>query len=232
MEESDFGRTDIKLRDIEAEVDIASAEEILHEKGVSNLGKKLDLYLDRVCDKIQHLPEEGDWFSWRAENSVYRIYITEILLQRTHGSSVEKIYDDFFEQFSSPSKLFHASEGEIREEIRPLGFQKRRSKCLKSVGDMFSENGFEVPEDREKLQQPWRVGEYAAKATLLFGFDNSVELVDSNIASAAENLLDYPHKSAPHKDDDFRDLMSALTPSSPELARSFYFALIDFEFTK
>ena len=96
---------------------------------------------------------------------------------------------------------------------------------------MLAENDFEVPRDSDKLMKPWRVGRYAANATLLFGFDRSVELVDSNIASTAEKMLDYPQSSAPHRDQDFRDLMSALTPRSADVARAFYFALIDFDFS-
>jgi adenine-specific DNA glycosylase len=232
MKDVDFGKTSVESGDLEEEVDLDRAEKILSEKDISEPVQKLERFLDQICDRIQQLPEEGERFLWRAENSVYRIYITEILLQRTHGSSVENIYHDFFERFEKPSELYRSKESDIREEIRPLGFQNRRAKCLKSVAEMLKENNFEVSEDEEKLQNPWRVGEYAAKATMLFGFGHSVELIDSNIASAAENILDYPHTTAPHKDQDFRALMSTLTPSSPETARSFYFALIDFEFAK
>lgn len=232
MEEVNFGKTNIELKDLKQGVDLKRASKILSKKGISDPNQKLDLYLDKICGKIQRLPEEGKRFSWRAENSVYRIYITEILLQRTHGTSVEKIYHEFFDRFSDPSELYNAEESEIREEVKSLGFQNRRVRCLKSTGEMLRNNGFEVPEDEEKLKEPWRVGEYAAKATLLFGFGRSVELVDSNIASAAENLLEYPHTSAPHKDEELRALMFALTPSSPDIARAFYFALIDFKFTE
>lgn len=230
MKDVDFGKTSVESGDLEEEVDLDRAEKILSEKDISEPVQKLERFLDQICDRIQQLPEEGERFPWRAENSVYRIYITEILLQRTHGSSVENIYYDFFERFEKPSELYLSKESDIREEIRPLGFQNRRTTCLKSVGEMFKENSFKVPKDEEKLQKPWRVGQYASKATMLFGFDHSVELIDSNIASAAENILEYPHTSAPHKDQEFRALMSALTPSSSEIARAFYFALIDFEF--
>lgn len=230
MKDVNFGKTSVESGDLEEEVDLDRAEKILSEKDISEPVQKLERFLDQICDRIQQLPEEGERFPWRAEDSVYRIYVTEILLQRTHGSSVENIYYDFFERFEKPSELYRSKESDIREEIRPLGFQNRRTRCLKSVGEMFKENSFEVPEDEEKLQKPWRVGRYAGKATMLFGFDHSVELIDSNIASAAENILEYPHTSAPHKDQDFRALMLALTPSSPEMARAFYFALIDFGF--
>jgi A/G-specific adenine glycosylase len=232
MKNVDFGSTNVELVDFEEEMDLDKANKILDKKNIRNSNQRLETFLNQVSDKIQQLPEKGKRFPWRGENSVYKIYITEILLQRTHGSSVEKIYYDFFEHFEKPSDLYRAEESDIREEITPLGFQNRRTKCLKSVGEMLDQNNFEVPENIEKLQKPWRVGKYVAKATMLFGFDHSVELVDSNIASAAENILNYPHKSAPHKDQDFRALMSALTPSSPEISRAFYFALIDFKFTE
>jgi|APHM01.1.fsa_nt_gi A/G-specific DNA glycosylase len=227
---ANFGKTDISVRDLRIETDSSRAIDILSEKGVSNPGQKLELYLTDLCNKVQRLPDEGCDFPWRSEESIYRIYITEILLQRTHGTSVQKVYSDFFESFSTPSELYNAEEGKIKNKIESLGFQNKRAKCLNATGDMLMDNGYKVPKDRKKLEEPWRVGKYVANATLLFGFGQSVELVDSNIASAAESLLKYPHESAPHEDDEFRALMAALTPSSPRIARAFYFALIDFEF--
>lgn len=231
MNEVRFGRTDLDLDELREEVDFKDAADILSSKKIEDPEGKIDRYLNRIHHKIQKLPSEGDRFPWRAENSPYRIYITEILLQRTHGAAVESIYDDFFRRFDSPSELWRAERNELRNEVESLGFQNRRPRCLKSVAEKLKENNFEIPEDRNELMEPWRVGSYAANATLLFGFDNSVELVDSNIASAAENMLNYPHSSAPHRDEDFRDLMRALNPASSDVARAFYFALIDFDFS-
>lgn len=227
---ADFGKTDINREELEEQIERDKALSILEDQDIGKPEKRLDEYIEEMVEKIRLLPKEGRHFPWRSTESLWKIYISEILLQRTHGQSVSNIYDEFFEKFSDPRKLYEAEEKEIKEQIDSLGFQNKRTRTLVEVGEMLEEHSFVVPQDAEELAQPWRVGRYAANATLLFGFGHSVELVDSNIAAAAESILNYPLPPAPHKDKDFRDLMKALTPSNAEIARAFYFALIDFDF--
>jgi len=101
---------------------------------------------------------------------------------------------------------------------------------LKSTGKILRNNSFEAPRSKDKLAKPWRVGAYVSNATILFGFGESIELIDSNIASASKSLIGYPNSESPHRDESFRNLMVAMTPSNPKMARAFYFALIDFDF--
>ena len=227
---TDFGKTNVTSKEIRSQIDIDKAISILQDCQVDKPEKKVEDYTEQITEKINLLPEKGRQFPWRSTESLWRIYISEILLQRTHGKSVANIYDNFFEKFSNPRKIYAAEEKEIKKEVNSLGFQNKRTRTLIEVGEMLAENNFHVPKNSKELSKPWRVGKYAANATLLFGFNCSVELVDSNVAAAAENILDYPLSTAPHKDEEFRELMKSLTPSDPETARAFYFAFIDFDF--
>ena len=227
----DFGKTNITAEDLRGLADTEEAEKILRDQKIPNSGEKLERYFDQVAEHVRRLPREGKRFPWRATESVYKIYITEILLQRTHGTSVAGVYRDFFTRFNEPVDLYRANEQEIKTEIASLGFQNRRTRSLVEAGNMLAENDFSVPRKREKLIKPWRVGKYAANATVLFGFNKPIELVDANVASAGKNILDYPLNEPAHRDKKFRRLMKSLTPSDPRIARSFYFALIDFDFS-
>lgn len=226
---TDFGKTDITSKELRAQIDTDKAISILQDQQVDDSKKKIEDYIEQITGKINLLPKEGRQFPWRSTDSVWKIYASEILLQRTHGQSVANIYDEFFEKFSDPGRLHKAEKKEIKEQVNSLGFQNKRTKTLVEVGEMLKEHNFKVPQDAEKLANPWRVGKYAANATLLFGFGQSVELIDSNVATAAEASLNYPLPTAPHKDKDFRELMNALTPSESKIARAFYFALIDLD---
>ncbi len=227
--EKPFGKNDVTSEELRSEVEEQKVIQHLKDKGIEEPDRMLESYLVRISEGVSLLESKGRRYPWRSTSSLYRIYITEILLQRTRGESVNKIYSDFFQTFNKPEELYRAEEREIRDEVKSLGFVNKRVKTLQSASEMLKENGFEVPEEREMLIRPWRVGPYVANATLLFGFDKSIELIDTNIAQTVEELLDYPLPRVPHKDPEFRNFMRLLTPNSPAVARPYYLAMIDFE---
>lgn len=224
-----FAKNDVTSKELGDEVEQQKVLQHLNDKDIEEPRMLLENYLRRISEGMSLLDSSGRRYPWRSTSSLYRIYITEILLQRTRGESVNKIYSDFFQAFNKPKELYSAEEMEIRDKIESLGFVNIRVKTLQSVSEMLKENGFEVPKEKEILMRPWRVGPYVANATLLFGFDKSIELIDTNIAQTVEELLKYPLPGAPHKDLEFRSFMRLLTPNSPAVARPYYLAMIDFE---
>ena len=230
--EKPFGNNHVKPRELQEETNFREAEKHLSRLGKSDSRELLKEYFDIISGSMALLDSKGKHHPWRTTNSVYRVFISEVLLQRTRGESVRQIYDDFFEEFPSPEKLYRADERNLRRRINSLGFGNKRTKTIQSAAKMLEKNDFKVPEDREKLMQPWRVGPYVANATLLFGFDKSVELIDTNTVETVGNLLDYPLPRVPHKNEDFRNFMRLLTPKSSDIARPYYLAMIDFNLEK
>jgi len=223
-----FGNTDVKRDTIAGQIDRDQVILQLERGDVENAQARLDSFLSVLPRLFDWLETYGRDFPWRYTDDPWRVYISEILLQRTRGAAVEDIYNGFFERYPTPEALNKASKDDVKTLINPLGFGNQRTRTLKEVAELLvSDHNGSIPESVEELKKPWRVGDYSARATLLFAFHNPEPLVDANIARIIGRYFDYQMPKQPHKDTDVYALMEALTTSDPEIARAFYLSLID-----
>ena len=223
-----FGRTRITASEYEELVEIARAEELLAVNGVDNPTERLERFVSVCPEMLQWLETHGRHFPWRNIVNPWRVYATEILLQRTRAPAVEELYEAFFEQFPTPEKLYEGDEETLRNLVRSLGFVNHRTRSLSEAAEMcVEEYGGDVPESLEALKQPWRVGNYSARACLVFAFGHAQPLVDTNFARVIGRVFDYEMPSQPHKSDTVYDLLDALVPNEPSVARAFNLAILD-----
>ena len=223
-----FGETNATAEEISPYVDFNIASRELEARGVTDGKASVDAYLQLVPDLLTWLEENGRDYPWRRTTDPWKVYVTEILLQRTRSDAVADIWDKFFNQFSSPEVLLNASEVEVREIVHPLGFENHRVRTLREAAHLCAvEYDGEVPDDIDALQRPWRVGPYTARATLLFAFQEPLPLVDTNTARIISRIFDYPLPRQPYKSERVYILLGALTPDQPALARAFNLALLD-----
>ncbi|ACV46582.1 MULTISPECIES: base excision DNA repair protein [Halomicrobium] len=223
-----FGKTEVSAEEIDSLVDRDLAVEHAKTGNVNQPEERIQEFIETVPELLSWLEANGRVYLWRETTDPWKVYLAEILLQRTRGNAVEKIYDDVLRQFPDPETLVEATEGEIEDVVRSLGFVNHRTRTLTEVGEIFTEDfGGEVPGSLDKLKRPWRVGDYSARATQLFAREQPMALVDSNFARVIGRVLGYEMPSQPHKSDDVYALMEALTPDDPDLARSFNLAILD-----
>lgn len=223
-----FGETNATAEEISSYVDFDIASRELEARGVTDGKAAVDAYLQLVPDLLTWLGENGRDYPWRKTTDPWRVYVTEILLQRTRSDAVADIWEELFNQFSSPEVLLDASEVDVREIVHPLGFVNHRVRTLREAAHLCAvEYDGEVPDDIDALQRPWRVGPYTARATLMFAFHEPLPLVDTNTVRIVSRIFDYPLPRQPHKSERVYRLMSALTPEEAALARSFNLALLD-----
>jgi A/G-specific adenine glycosylase len=228
MPDLPFGKTDLTSQALVKQIDYPEATTQLAHGGVIDPSNQLDSFLSDLPDLLDRLETTGRQFPWRFTDDPWRVYVSEILLQRTRANAVESIYDEFFNKYPNPAALNRASEAQLRETIDSLGFGNQRTRTLFEVAELTTqEYDGRVPRSVEALKKPWRVGDYSARATLLFAFHESKALVDANIARIIGRYFDYEMPRQPHKDSDVYTLMHSLTPAEPAIARAFYFSLID-----
>lgn len=226
--DSPFGRTKVSQEEIFETVNVKLAIEIASRAGIENPADRVYRFVTAVPDLLSWLDEQGREYPWRETTDPWTIYATEILLQRTRADAVDGVYDDFFAAFTTPEDLHQASENAIREIVRPLGFVNHRTRALQEAGEMICEDyEGKIPASIEALKQPWRVGSYTARATLVFARGESLALVDVNFARVIGRVLGYDMPDQPHKNDEVYDLLDALVPSEPALARAFNLAILD-----
>ena len=125
-----------------------------------------------------------EWFEgndrglfWREDDlSSLQFLALEILLQRTRAETVDDKARDFILSIEDPEDLL---ERDLREDLKPLGFWRKRAKVLRRVATYVQEEG--IPQKREELTAIDGVGEYIADAFLFFSEGRGTYPVDVNV---------------------------------------------------
>jgi A/G-specific adenine glycosylase len=115
-------------------------------------------------------------FPWRETDDPFRILVAEVLLQRSRGKTVAKVYEKLFARWPDAASLSRARVDTIRAVIRPLGLT-RRAGTLKEMAAVVGGLG-EVPSTLDGLLALPGVGPYAAGATLAMAFGRRAPVVD------------------------------------------------------
>ena len=223
-----FGRTDTNVTEVRSLADIETAIEQASHGNVNQPEERIDKFIDAIPVLLKWLETQGRQYPWRATTDPWEVYTAEILLQRTRGDAVENVYSEFLEQFPDPVALSEATEEEIQDIVKSLGFVNHRTRTLQDVGEIFTtEYNGEVPNSVDKLKKPWRVGDYSARACQIFARGEPMALVDTNFARVFRRVLGYDMPDQPHKSAKVYALLDALVPSDTDLARAFNLAVLD-----
>jgi A/G-specific adenine glycosylase len=223
-----FGRTDICSEELKQFINIEEASTQAESGGVNDADEKVEHFVSCVPDLLKWLEQYGREYPWRETTDPWKVYLAEILLQRTRGDAVEEIYINLIKQFPDPEALNKASEDEIREAVHPLGFVNHRQRTLREVSKIFTDQyDGKVPESIDELKKPWRVGDYSARATQLFARKKPMALVDANFARVIGRVFNYQMPQQPHKSKELYAFLEALTPDESDTARSFNLAILD-----
>lgn len=223
-----FGQTRVTTGELLKSIDIETARRELSETDIQNPDEAINSFLETAPSLFVWLEDCGRDYPWRRTRDPWRIYATEILLQRTRSDAVANVYTKFFDRFPTASSILKQDADALRGIVRPLGFVNHRVRTLGEAAELcVHEYDGEVPADLETLQRPWRVGPYTARACLLFAFEEPLAIVDINTARITARVFDYPLPSQPHKSSRVYRFLDALVPNDPSLARAFNLALLD-----
>ncbi|BCD59466.1 MULTISPECIES: A/G-specific adenine glycosylase [unclassified Nitratiruptor] len=115
---------------------------------------------------------------WRQTQDVYKIYLSEIMLQQTQVSRVEsEYYPKFLKRFPTLKDLAQASENEVLALWSGLGYYSRARnllQCAKICQDA-------LPKEPRALMKLPGIGTYTANAICAFAYNQPVAVVDTNI---------------------------------------------------
>lgn len=115
-------------------------------------------------------------FGWRQTDDAFRILVAEVLLQRSRGKTVARVFAELTRRWPDASSLARARLSSIEAVIRPLGLVSRAA-TLKAMAKEVDELG-SVPSTYEGLTALPGVGPYAANATLAVAFGQRAPVVD------------------------------------------------------
>jgi len=119
---------------------------------------------------------------WRKTTDIYRILVSEIMLQQTQVDRVLPKYTAFLKQFPTAKALAQASPGSVITAWAGLGYN-RRAVSLQRAAQMLSK---QIPDDLTELPG---VGPYTANAVRCFALQQDVPVVDTNIRRIFSRLF-------------------------------------------
>lgn len=129
----------------------------------------------------------GRDFPWRRKCvSVYRLIVTEALLQRTRAETVAAFYHEFFKRFPSWMKLAGVSVAELGRHIKPIGLWRRRAASLSRLASVMVSLRGRFPRIRSSVEELPGVGQYVANAISIFAHATPAPLLDGGMARVLE----------------------------------------------
>jgi A/G-specific adenine glycosylase len=161
-------------------------------------------------------------FPWRETHDPWRVLVAEVLLQRSRGKTVAKVYEELFRRWPDAPALSRAHESSIAAVTRPLGLTGRAAK-LHSLAKEVVRLG-EVPPTFDDLRALPGVGRYAANATLVVAFGSRAPVVDGVSARVYRRYFGLSSDLLPSEDE---DLWKRVSEATPARARDWNWAVLD-----
>ena len=175
--------------------------------------------------------ENGRDFPWRGPDvKPFQILVTEMLLRQTQAVQVERLWQDFMNQFGDPKSLAAARDEEVFGLVKELGFGNQRTNALKLAASYVLESHCgEVPSKTKELLNIPHIGIYSAQAVRCFAFEEIVPIVDTNILRLFCRILGKQIKRPDVRREDWAwSEAESILPEKGDLAVKHNYGLLDF----
>ena len=160
---------------------------------------------------------------WRNISDAYAVLVSEVMLQQTRVSRVEKFWPRFMAVFPTLDALAAASTSDVLELWQGLGYN-RRALALKRTADICAlEKGGKLPCSEEELLCLPGIGATTAAGLRAFAFNKPAIYIETNVRAV---FLHYFFS----EDEGVRDkeiiplVQASCSKNDP---RTWYYALLD-----
>jgi A/G-specific adenine glycosylase len=151
------------------------------------------------------------------------VLVAEVLLQRSRGKTVAKVYEELFRRWPDAVSLSRAPESSIAKVKRPLGLTRRAATLRGMAREVVALGG--VPRDLEGLLALPGVGRYAANATLVVAFGKRAPVVDGVSARVYRRYLGLSSELPATSDQTLWGEVARATP--PRASKEWNWAVLD-----
>lgn len=139
---------------------------------MSSIALKILKWFDKQGRK--HLP-------WQQNPNLYRVWVSEIMLQQTQVSTVIPYYQRFMKKFPELSNLAKAPLDEVLSAWTGLGYYARARNLHKTAEIVQAKYQGELPKDFESLLQLPGIGRSTAGAILALSTRQRHPILDGNV---------------------------------------------------
>ena len=119
---------------------------------------------------------------WRGTTDLYRILVSEVMLQQTQVDRVVPLYENFIKKFPTAKKLAVAPLAEVLKAWQGLGYNRRAKLLQQAAQKLASVPSFGTRLNLvEGLEELPGVGPYTARAVAAFAFNKDGVVIETNI---------------------------------------------------
>lgn len=143
-----------------------------------------------VIQIIEWFSENGRDFSWRKKDyPLYRVMVSELLLQRTRAETVDRFIESFFELYPDWRAIAHSESANLEKALKPFGLWQRRAATLRKLATEINSRGGTLPASPEELGMLPGLGPYIVNAVLLYREKSPEPLLDGSMARLLERYF-------------------------------------------
>ncbi len=118
---------------------------------------------------------------WREDQSPYRVWVSEIMLQQTRIEAVIPYFARFMERLPTVEALARVPEAELLKLWEGLGYYSRARNLQKAAREVMERWGGQLPRRAEELRQLPGIGDYTAGAIASIACGQPEPAVDGNV---------------------------------------------------
>lgn len=137
-----------------------------------------DTLIDTVVAQGRSLYRD---FAWRRTHDPYAVLVSEVMLQQTQTSRVERYFETWMRHFPTIDALAAASTADVLEVWQGLGYN-RRALALKRTADLVCEkHGGILPMSGKELLALPGIGAATAAGVLAFAHNRPAVYLETNV---------------------------------------------------
>ena len=118
---------------------------------------------------------------WQHNRTMYRVWISEVMLQQTQVSTAIPYFERFMQRFPTLSDLAAAPEDEVLHLWSGLGYYARARNLLKTARRVVMDHGGQLPEELDALHALPGIGRSTAGAILAQALNRRHAILDGNV---------------------------------------------------
>lgn len=121
--------------------------------------------------------------------NLYRIWISEIMLQQTQVVTVLPYFERFMDTFPTPEALANAPEEQVLKLWQGLGYYSRARNLHAASQQLVAQYQGTIPPDFDAIRSLKGIGDTTASAILAQGFNLPYAILDGNVRRVLSRIV-------------------------------------------
>ncbi len=138
---------------------------------------------------LQWYAQQGRTLPWRNEPDIYRVWISEIMLQQTQVKTVIPYYERWLAQFPTVAALAAADLQTVLKLWEGLGYYARARNLHQAAQQVVGDFGGQFPEDVENILRLKGIGRTTAGGILSSARNLPLAILDGNVKRVLARLI-------------------------------------------